>query len=226
VTDKIRVLVVDDETLIRDGLRAIAELEGDIEIVGEAASGGEAVDLARTLRPDVVLMDIRMPGMDGLTATQAIIRGPDPPRVIVLTVFDSDVFVYRAMKAGASGFLLKDVRRGQLADAIRTAVAGDTLLAPAITRRLIERFCRQPAPGQTPAQLACLTSRELQVLRLVGQGQPNSAIGSALFIAETTVKTHVAHILTKLGLADRAQAVVLAYETGLVRPGDASDPPP
>src|ERR1700683_1524232 len=155
-----------------------------------------------------------------------LIRGPDPPRVIVLMVFDSEVFVYRAMKAGASGFLLKDVRRGQLADAIRTAVAGDTLLAPAITRRLIERFCRQPAPGQTPAQLACLTSRELQVLRLVGQGQPNSAIGSALFIAETTVKTHVAHILTKLGLADRAQAVVLAYETGLVRPGDASDPPP
>jgi DNA-binding NarL/FixJ family response regulator len=161
-----------------------------------------------------------MPGMDGLAATRAIMREPGPPRVIVLTIFDTDEFVYQAMKAGASGFLLKDVRRGQLADAIRIAVAGDTLLAPAITRRLIERFCRQPAPGEAPTQLASLTSRELQVLRLIGRGQPNSAIGTALFIAETTVKTHVAHILTKLGLADRAQAVVLAYETGLVQPGE------
>jgi DNA-binding NarL/FixJ family response regulator len=223
VTGKIRVLVADDETLVRDGLRAIAELEGDIEIVGDAATGGEAVQLARTLRPDVVLMDIRMPGMDGLEATRAIMREPSPPRVLVLTTFDSNEFVYQAMKAGASGFLLKDVRRGQLADAIRTAVAGDTLLAPAITRRLIEQFCRQPAPGEgTPAQLTGLTSRELQVLRLVGRGQSNATIGSTLFIAETTVKTHVAHILTKLGLADRAQAVVLAYETGLLHPGDAT----
>ncbi len=219
MTGKIRVVVADDEALVRDGLRAIAELEGDIEIVGDAGTGGEAVQLARTLHPDVVLMDIRMPGMDGLAATRAIMCEPGPPRVIVLTIFDTDEFVYQAMKAGASGFLLKDVRRGQLADAIRTAVAGDTLLAPVITRRLIERFCRQPAPGETPGQLASLTSRELQVLRLVGRGQPNTAIASSLFIAETTVKTHVAHILTKLGLADRAQAVVLAYETGLVQPG-------
>jgi len=169
----------------------------DVVIVADAGTGGEAVQLARTLSPDVVLMDIRMPGMDGLAATRAIMREPGPPRVIVLTIFDTDEFVYQAMKAGASGFLLKDVRRGQLADAIRTAVA-----------------------GEAPGQLAGLTSRELQVLRLVGRGQPNSAIATTLFIAETTVKTHVAHILTKLGLADRAQAVVLAYETGLVQPGE------
>jgi DNA-binding NarL/FixJ family response regulator len=140
-----------------------------------------------------------------------------------LTTFDSDEYVYQAMKAGASGFLLKDVRRGQLTEAIRTAVTGDTLLAPAITRRLIEQFCAQPAPsGETPAQLTGLTARELEVLRLLGRGQSNTTIASTLFIAETTVKTHIAHILTKLGLADRAQAVVLAYETGLIRPGDAS----
>jgi DNA-binding NarL/FixJ family response regulator len=227
VTGKLRVLVADDETLVRDGLRAIAELEGDIEIVGDAATGGQAVQLARTLHPDVVLMDIRMPDMDGLAATRAIMREPDPPRILVLTTFDSDEFVYQAMKAGASGFLLKDLRRGQLTEAIRTAAAGDTLIAPAITRRLIERFCRQPAPSQeTPAQLTGLTARELEVLRLVGRGQSNTTIAGTLFIAETTVKTHVAHILTKLGLADRAQAVVLAYETGLVRPGEPSNGPP
>jgi len=227
VTGKIRVLVADDETLVRDGLRAIAELEGDIEIVGDAATGGQAVQLAKTLHPDVVLMDIRMPEMDGLAATRAIMREPSPPRILVLTTFDSDESVYQAMKAGASGFLLKDVRRGQLTEAIRTAAAGDTLLAPAITRRLIEQFCRQPAPSQeTPGQLTGLTARELEVLRLVGRGQSNTTIAGTLFIAETTVKTHVAHILTKLGLADRAQAVVLAYETGLVRPGEPSNEPP
>ena len=227
MTGKIRVLVADDETLVRDGLRAIAELEGDIEIVGDAATGGQAVQLAKTLHPDVVLMDIRMPEMDGLAATRAIMREPSPPRILVLTTFDSDESVYQAMKAGASGFLLKDVRRGQLTEAIRTAAAGDTLLAPAITRRLIEQFCRQPAPSQeTPGQLTGLTARELEVLRLVGRGQSNTTIAGTLFIAETTVKTHVAHILTKLGLADRAQAVVLAYETGLVRPGEPSNEPP
>ena len=227
MTGKIRVLVADDETLVRDGLRAIAELEGDIEIVGDAATGGQAVQLAKTLHPDVVLMDIRMPEMDGLAATRAIMREPSPPRILVLTTFDSDETVYQAMKAGASGFLLKDVRRGQLTEAIRTAAAGDTLLAPAITRRLIEQFCRQPAPSQeTPGQLTGLTARELEVLRLVGRGQSNTTIAGTLFIAETTVKTHVAHILTKLGLADRAQAVVLAYETGLVRPGEPSNEPP
>jgi DNA-binding NarL/FixJ family response regulator len=227
VTGKIRVLVADDETLVRDGLRAIAELEGDIEIVGDAANGSQAVQLSKTLHPDVVLMDIRMPEMDGLAATRAIMREPSPPRVLVLTTFDSDESVYQAMKAGASGFLLKDVRRGQLTEAIRTAAAGDTLLAPAITRRLIEQFCRQPAPSdEPPAQLTGLTARELEVLRLVGRGQSNTTIAGTLFIAETTVKTHVAHILTKLGLADRAQAVVLAYETGLVRPGEASSKHP
>ena len=218
MTGKIRVVVADDEALVRDGLRAIAELEGDIEIVGDAATGGEAVQLARALHPDVVLMDIRMPDMDGLTATRAIMCEPGPPRVIVLTIFDTDEFVYQAMKAGASGFLLKDVRRGQLADAIRTAVAGDTLFAPVITRRLIERFCRQPAPGETPGQLASLTSRELQVLRLVGRGQPNTAIASSLFIAETTVKTHVAHILTKLGLADRPRQSCSPMKPGSCNP--------
>ena len=227
MSGKIRVLVADDEALVRDGLRAIAELEGDIEIVGDAATGGQAVQLASTLHPDVILMDIRMPGMDGLAATRAIMREPSPPRILVLTTFDSDETVYQAMKAGASGFLLKDVRRGQLTDAIRTAAAGDTLLAPAITRRLIEQFCRQPPPSDTtPAQLTGLTTRELEVLRLVGRGQSNTTIASTLFIAETTVKTHIAHILTKLGLADRAQAVVLAYETGLIRPGDPSSAPP
>jgi DNA-binding NarL/FixJ family response regulator len=227
VTGKIRVLVADDEALVRDGLRAIAELEGDIEIVGDAATGDQAVQLASTLHPDVILMDIRMPGMDGLAATRAIMREPSPPRILILTTFDSDETVYQAMKVGASGFLLKDVRRGQLTDAIHAAAAGDTLLAPVITRRLIEQFCRQPPPSdETPAQLTGLTARELEVLRLVGRGQSNTTIASTLFIAETTVKTHIAHILTKLGLADRAQAVVLAYETGLIRPGDASSAPP
>ena len=227
MTGKIRVLVADDEALVRDGLRAIAELEGNIEIIGDAATGDQAVQLASTLHPDVILMDIRMPGMDGLAATRAIMREPNPPRILVLTTFDSDETVYQAMKAGASGFLLKDVRRGQLTDAIHVAAAGDTLLAPAITRRHIEHFCRQPPPSDTtPAQLTSLTTRELEVLRLVGRGQSNTTIASTLFIAETTVKTHIAHILTKLGLADRAQAVVLAYETGLIRPGDPSSAPP
>lgn len=221
MSTKIRVLVADDEALVRDGLRAIAELEGDIEVVGDAATGDEAIRLARDLHPHVILMDIRMPGTDGLAATRAIMAEPDPPRILMLTTFDSNEFVYQAMSAGASGFLLKDVRRGQLADAIRTVVAGDQLLAPSITRRLVEQFCRQPPlDAGTPQRLSALTAREIEVLRLVGRGQSNTTIARTLFIAETTVKTHVAHILTKLDLLDRAQAVVLAYETGLVRPGD------
>jgi DNA-binding NarL/FixJ family response regulator len=223
----IRVLVVDDEALVRDGLSAIAELEGDIEVVGEAVDGKEAVARTRALKPDVVLMDVRMPDMDGIEATRRILAGPQPPRVIMLTTFDRNEYVYDAMKAGASGFLLKDVRRGQLADAVRAVMTGDTLIAPAITRRLIEEFCRTPGRGSGPlAELAELTAREVEVLGLIARGLNNTEIGVRLSVAETTVKTHVARILGKLEVRDRAQAVIIAYETGLVRPGErpAGDP--
>jgi DNA-binding NarL/FixJ family response regulator len=217
----IRVLVVDDEALVRDGLSAIAELEGDIEVVGEAADGKEAVARTRALKPDVVLMDVRMPDMDGIEATRRILAGPQPPRVIMLTTFDRNEYVYEAMKAGASGFLLKDVRRGQLADAVRAVMTGDTLIAPAITRRLIEEFCRAPGRGTgPPAELAELTAREVEVLELIARGLSNAEIGVRLSVAETTVKTHVARILGKLEVRDRAQVVIVAYETGLVRPGE------
>jgi DNA-binding NarL/FixJ family response regulator len=216
----IRVLVADDEAIVRDGLRAIVELEDDLEVVAEAADGAEAVELARTLGPDVVLVDIRMPTMDGLEATRRLLALPNPPRVLVLTTFDLNEYVYEAMKAGASGFLLKDVRRGQLTDAIRNVVAGDTLIAPAITRRLIEEFCRRPSAQHAQrTELIDLTPRELEVLTLIGQGLSNSEIATTLVVAETTVKTHVARVLGKLDLRDRAQAVVVAYETGLVQPG-------
>ena len=216
----IRVLIADDEAIVRDGLRAIIEVEDDLEVVGEAGDGAQAVAAARRLAPEVALVDIQMPGMDGVEATRRLLALPAPPRVLVLTTFDRNEYVYESMRAGASGFLLKDVRRGQLTDAIRTVVAGETLLAPAITRRLIEQFCARPAAGSGPApQLRGLTARELEVLTLVGQGLSNPEIAAHLVVAETTVKTHVAHILTKLGLRDRAQAVVIAYETGLVTPG-------
>jgi DNA-binding NarL/FixJ family response regulator len=216
----IRVLIADDEAIVRDGLRAIVELEEDLEVIAEAADGAEAVELARTLGPDVALVDIRMPTMDGLEATRRLLALPNPPRVLVLTTFDRNEYVYEAMKAGASGFLLKDVRRGQLTDAIRKAVAGDTLIAPTITRRLIEEFCRRPsAHDARHKELVDLTPRELEVLTLIGQGLSNSEIATTLVVAETTVKTHVARVLGKLGLRDRAQAVVVAYETGLVQPG-------
>jgi len=220
----IRVLVVDDEALVRDGLRAIAELEGDIEVVGEAADGNEAIERSRVLHPDVVLMDVRMPGLDGIDATRQILAGPNPPKVIVLTTFDRNAYVYEAMKAGASGFLLKDVRRGQLAGAIRAVTTGETLVSPAITRRLIEQFCAAPAKDVgPPPQLDALTARELEVLALIGRGLTNTEIAERLFVAETTVKTHVGRVLTKLRVRDRAQAVIIAYESGLVRP---REPPP
>jgi DNA-binding NarL/FixJ family response regulator len=220
-TPIIRVLVADDEALVRDGLRAIAELEGDIEVIAEAATGEQAVSLARQFRPDVVLMDVRMPGMDGIQATRRLLAQENPPRVLMLTTFDRNQYVYEALKAGASGFLLKDVRRGQLTRAIRDVVAGETLLAPAITLRLIEQFCRRPAPGDgIPPDVAGLTSREVEVLRMLGRGLSNSQIAQELVVAETTAKTHVARILAKLGLRDRAQAVVLAYESGLIQPGN------
>jgi DNA-binding NarL/FixJ family response regulator len=221
MTDRIRILLADDEAIVRDGLRAIVELEDDLEVVGEAADGAEAVAAARELEPDVALVDIQMPGVDGVEATRRLLALPHPPRVLVLTTFDRNEYVYESMKAGASGFLLKDVRRGQLTDAIRTVVAGETLVAPAITRRLIEEFCRRPsAPGAKPRELAELTARELEVLSLVGRGLSNAEIAAKLVVAETTVKTHVAHVLAKLDLRDRAQAVVAAYESGLVTPGE------
>jgi DNA-binding NarL/FixJ family response regulator len=216
----IRVLLADDEAIVRDGLRTIVDLEDDLEVVAEAADGAEAVELARVQSPDVALVDIRMPKLDGLQTTRRLVAMPRPPKVLVLTTFDRNEYVYEAMKAGASGFLLKDVRRGQLTDAIRNVVSGDVLIAPAITRRLIEEFCSRPTVEHARhRELVDLTPRELEVLGLIGRGLSNTEIASTLVIAETTVKTHVARILNKLDLRDRAQAVVIAYETGLVQPG-------
>lgn len=218
----LKVLVVDDEAIVRDGLRAIIDLENDLEVVGEAADGVEALAAASAQRPHVALVDVQMPNMDGVELTRRLLSLPDPPRVIVLTTFDRNEYVYEAMRAGASGFLLKDVRRGQLTDAIRAVMRDDTLLAPSITRRLIEQFCRTPSnQGDKPPELGALTAREREVLVLVGRGLSNGEIAGELIVAETTVKTHVARILMKLGLRDRAQAVVTAYEAGLVRVGDS-----
>ena len=217
----IRVLVADDQALVRGGFRMILDAQQDIEVVDEAADGREALAKGCELRPDVVLMDIRMPELDGLEATRRLLAGDGSSRVLILTTFDADEYVYDAMKAGASGFLLKDVRPEQLADAVRTVAAGDALLAPAITRRLVEQFVRRPPPGAAkPPELAQLTERELDVLVLVARGLSNSEIASALFLTEATVKTHLTHILGKLDLRDRVQAVVLAYESGLVQPGE------
>jgi DNA-binding NarL/FixJ family response regulator len=216
----IRVLVADDQTLVRAGFRAILEVQDDLEVVGEAEDGDEAVVLARELRPDVVLMDVRMPGVDGIEATRRLLRDGAAPRILMLTTFDLDEYVYEAMKAGASGFLLKDAPRDQLVGAVRTVAAGDALLAPALVRRLIEDFVRRPAPGaRPPAELDDLTEREREVLTLIARGLANAEIAARLFVSEATVRTHVTHILAKLGLRDRVQAVVLAYETGLVQPG-------
>jgi DNA-binding NarL/FixJ family response regulator len=219
VSAQIGVLVADDEAIVREGLRVIIELADDLRVVGEASDGIEAVDQVRDLRPDVALLDIRMPRMDGIEATRAIMALPSPPRVLVLTTFDRNEYVYDAMKAGASGFLLKDTRRGQLIDAIRAVAAGDRLVAPAITRMLIEEFCRRPSKQDRPPQLQHLAARELEVLTYVARGMSNADIAATLVVAETTIKTHIARILTKLNLRDRAQAVVAAYESGLVQPG-------
>jgi DNA-binding NarL/FixJ family response regulator len=216
----IRVLLCDDQEMVRAGFRLIVDLEDDLEVVGEAADGKAAVAATAQLRPDVVLMDVRMPVMDGIEATGRITAVPDPARVLVLTTFDLDEHVYAAMKAGASGFLLKDAPREQLVSAIRVVARGESLLAPAITRRLVERFVSLPPPTTgVPQRMATLSEREREVLSLVAGGLSNAEIAQRLFLGEATVKTHVANLLAKLGVRDRIQAVVLAYETGFIRPG-------
>ncbi|HET9827935.1 MAG TPA: response regulator transcription factor [Nocardioidaceae bacterium] len=215
----IRVLIADDQELVRTGFRVILETEGDIEVVGEAETGQQAVRQAALLTPQVVLMDIRMPELDGLAATEQILRQRDPPTVVVLTTFDHNEYVYRALRAGAAGFLLKDAPSSRLVAAVRAAATGDSLIEPSITKRLVERFAEpMPTPG-IPARLAQLTERELVVLRLITRGLSNAEIAAEMVVAETTVKTHVARILSKLALRDRVQAVVLAYETGFVARG-------
>jgi len=219
----ITVLLADDQALVRAGFRLIVELEPGMNVVGEAEDGRQAVELARELRPDVVLMDIRMPGLDGIEATRRLAEAGSDARVLVLTTFDLDEYVYEAMKAGASGFLLKDVPREQLVAGIRVVAGGESLLAPAITRRLIEQFVRRPPPGVVvPPGLEELSDRELEVLRQLARGMSNAEIAKALFVGAATVKTHVARILQKLDLRDRVQAVVLAYEAGLVQAGERS----
>ena len=218
----VRLLLVDDQPLLRTGFRMVLGSEPDLDIVGEAGDGAEAVDLARRLLPDVVLMDIRMPRMDGVAATRAIVAARLPVRVLILTTFDLDEYVVGALRAGASGFLAKDVPAEDLVTAIRTVAAGDAVVAPRILRRLLERFAQVlPDPNAGASrELDVLTEREREVLVQVARGQSNAEIARELQVSETTVKTHVGHVLTKLGLRDRVQAVVLAYESGLVRPGN------
>jgi DNA-binding NarL/FixJ family response regulator len=219
----ISVLLVDDQALVREGFHALIDREPDMAVVAEAEDGARAVKLAGDFRPDVVLMDVRMPVMDGIAATRQLIAGADgEPRVLILTTFDQDDYVYEALKAGASGFLLKDVRRSELIAAIRTVASGDALLAPSVTRRLIESFCRRPPPTtELPPSVARLTIRETDVLALIARGLSNAEIAARLFLSESTIKTHVGHVLTKIGSRDRVQAVVFAYEVGLVQPGTA-----
>jgi DNA-binding NarL/FixJ family response regulator len=216
----IRVLVVDDQALVRAGFVKLLEPEPDLHVVGEAGDGSEAVEAAARTRPDVILMDIRMPRLDGIEATRRIRAGSRAARVLVLTTYDLDEYVFDALKAGASGFLLKDAPADQLVAGIRVIAAGDALLAPQVTKRLIEEFASRPTPPPDgPAELAELTAREREILTLIARGLTNGEIASELVLGESTVKTHVGNILSKLGLRDRVQAVVLAYETGLVRPG-------
>jgi DNA-binding NarL/FixJ family response regulator len=210
----IRVLIADDQELVRTGFRVILEAEGDIEVVAEAGNGHEAIRQSALMKPDVVLMDIRMPELDGLAATEQILRQPGPPTIVVLTTFDQNEYIYRALRAGAAGFLLKDAPSSRLIAAVRAAATGDSLIEPSITQRLVKQFAQQVSTPGIPAQLAALTERELDVLRLITRGLSNAEIAAEMVIAETTVKTHVARILTKLGVRDRVQAVVLAYETG------------
>jgi DNA-binding NarL/FixJ family response regulator len=218
------VLLADDQELVRDGLRMLIEAEPDLNIVAEASTGTEAVTAALRTRPDVVLMDLRMPELDGIEATRRIIASGSTSKVLVLTTFDLDEYVYLALKAGASGFLLKDASRAQLIHAVHTVERGEQLLAPAITRRLIEDYCAQPRSTDPTGPVTKLTEREVEVIRLLARGLSNAEIAEQLFLGETTVKSHIARILAKLDLRDRLQTVVFAYESGLVRAGGQGSP--
>jgi DNA-binding NarL/FixJ family response regulator len=216
----IRVVIADDQGMVRSGFSVLLNAQPDIQVVAEAVNGEEAITQAAGLHPDVILRDVRMPVLDGLQATRQITALPDPPKVLVLTTFDLDDYVYEALRSGASGFLLKDASARELADAVRLVAAGDALLAPGVTRRLIAEFARMGAPRRPGRKdIEGLTERESEVLALVARGMSNSEIADRLVVAEQTVKTHVSRILMKLGLRDRTQAVVVAYETGLVQPG-------
>ncbi|MBV9605921.1 MAG: response regulator transcription factor [Solirubrobacterales bacterium] len=219
-----KILIADDEALVRGGMAAMLSAEDDLEIVGEAIDGADAVEQALLRRPDVVLMDIRMPNVDGIEATRRLASRRSPARVLIVTTFDLDEYVLEALRAGASGFVLKDTPPARLAEAVRLIATGEALLAPTITRRLVEHYIRQPSPDEQTAQrLAELTERERETLRLIARGLSNAQIAQHQFVAEATVKTHVSHILTKLDLRDRVQAVVLAYETGIVKAGQTPD---
>jgi DNA-binding NarL/FixJ family response regulator len=217
----IRLVLADDQAMLRAGLRLILEAEDDLELVGEAADGEQAIALTRRLAPDVVLMDVQMPGLDGLEATRRLTREATlRSRVVILTTFERDDYVFEALRAGASGFLLKNARPEDLVHAIRVVAAGEALLAPSVTRRVIEEYARRPARPRDEAGLARLTEREVEVLRLLATGLSNAELASRLYLGEGTIKTHVSHVLQKLGLRDRVQAVVFAYENGLVEPNE------
>jgi DNA-binding NarL/FixJ family response regulator len=219
----IRIVIADDHELIRGGLVGMLGAQDDLEVVGEAADGAEAVEVVLRERPDVVVMDIRMPGMDGIAATRRLADHGLAAGVLVLTTFDLDEYVYEALRAGAGGFLLKDASPARLADAVRTVAAGDALFAPSVTRRLVERFVsRAPTGGGLPPGFAELTAREVEVARLIAAGRSNAEIAAALFLSEATVKTHVGRVMAKLGARDRVGVVVLAYESGLVEPGEGA----
>jgi DNA-binding NarL/FixJ family response regulator len=218
--ERVRLVIADDEAMVRRGLRMLVESEPDLEVVGEAADGAEAIELARRTRPHLVLLDIRMPRIDGLTAARRILELPHAPHVLMLTTFDEDENVYEALRIGTSGFLLKAAPPEQLLEAIRAVRAGKALIDPAVTKRLIEAFSRQAPPRPPPPELAELTPRELEVLGLVARGLNNAEIARELVVSEATVKTHINRLLMKLGLRDRTQAVVLAYEAGVVRAGE------
>lgn len=225
----IRVLIADDQAMVRTGFRLILESEPGIVVVGEAEEGEQAVAAVRATRPDVVLMDVQMPVLDGIAATRCILdpAGDVVPRVLILTTFERDEYIFAALRAGASGFLLKNAPPEALIDAVRVVAAGDALLAPSVTRRIIAEFARGPAPAADPPKarrLGLLTDRETEIVRLLARGLANAEIAAALFVGEATVKTHVSNVLTKLDLHDRVQAVVFAYESGLVRPGDLPSP--
>ncbi|QDP98289.1 response regulator transcription factor [Microlunatus elymi] len=221
----IRLLIVDDQELVRTGFRLILDFEPDIDVVGEATDGRDCLRLVSALQPDVVLMDIRMPALDGIETTQRLAAAGSGARVLILTTFDLDDYVYAALRAGASGYLVKDAPRAQLVDAVRAVARGDALLAPTVVRRMIDRFVRLPPPGDLvlPEKVRLLSDREREVLARLARGLSNAEIASELVISDATVKTHVARLLSKLGVRDRIQAIVLAYETGFIRPGDRPD---